>query len=83
MVLASFQYIAASVLIPSDGLSHLRVLRMSWVAGVLCLLCDQSWVELLVAVDVASIDVLRWLTILSLCSVSLQAIKYKERYTGN
>lgn len=39
---------------------------MCRVVRVLSLLRDQCWVELLVAVDVAGVNVLRWLTIAAL-----------------
>ena len=51
-------------------MTYLRVLRMRRVVRILCLLCDQSWVELLVAVNVSRVDVLRWLAAGLLGSVS-------------
>jgi hypothetical protein len=45
---------------------YFRVLRVRGIVGVLRLLRDQRWVELLVAVDIARIDVLGLLAIGSL-----------------
>ena len=47
-------------------LTYLRVLRMRRVVRILSLLRDQCWVELLVAIDIARVNVLRWLAISSL-----------------
>lgn len=51
------------VAIQSRMMSYLRVVGMRRVVRVLCLLCNQSWVELLVAVDVSRVNILRRLAV--------------------
>lgn len=36
---------------------------MRRVVRILCLLCNQSWVELLIAIDVSRVNILRWLAV--------------------
>lgn len=61
-----------SLLFPElDGCRvYLRVLGMRRVVRILCLLSDQSRVELLISVYVAGVDVLGWLAVRPLDGVS-------------
>lgn len=58
----------------SDKGAYLRVLRMRRVVRILRLLRYQCWVELLVSVDVARVDVLSWLAVGSLSHSQYSAI---------
>lgn len=52
------------------GITNLRVLGMRGVVRILCLLRNQGWVKLLVAIDVSRVNVLRRLAVGLLCSVN-------------
>ena len=64
------------------GYTHLGVVRVRRVVRILRLLCNQCWVELLVAVNVARIDVLGRLAIRSLQYIQSFTIKSIYIYDG-